>query len=86
MDFVYECNSNERDQSHGNSQGNNALGQGELILVDIFVPILISTLVVLEDIVVNTMVGLRLEKDKDNIGHEQEDGDDARQASSPFRE
>lgn len=63
VDLVDKEVRNAADASDGDGESDEALSQRELVLLEIFVAILVFQLVVFENLVVQSMVGVRLEPD-----------------------
>lgn len=67
MDLEDENDGNERDKGDGDNQSDDTLGHGEPDLVDVTAPVGITLFIVLENGIVNSMVGSGLEESEDGV-------------------
>lgn len=77
LDLVHEADGEERDQGNGDYEGNDALGHGELVLGRVLAFVGITVLISFEDGIVDAVMRARLEKGVDEVGDNEETGDDA---------
>ena len=77
LDLMNKCDCDDGDKSDGNDEADDSFGQGKLIFGFIMFSIPISTLIILEDGIINTVVTASLKEDVKAVRDEKENRDDA---------
>ena len=76
-DLLYQADGDDSDQGYGNSKGENALSEGQFVLLHLFAAVRVLVFIGFEDGVVDTFMGSHLKEDIDGVRDNEEDGCDA---------